>query len=176
MFILSKISLYALQIMILILAGIGTTKGLQYLASESYSPGDTPHAWFRLVVAEKDETTDDRISYNSYVWEDLVHPENRDPDLIFQLPEPTAKFEDTDGGHVTARILREDKGGQLIEIKRVKGDDETVNRYRATTDDITPLYFRRTSAGLAMRGFIVGFLLAGVAGVPLRKLLIPPTS
>jgi hypothetical protein len=172
---LSRISLYALQFFILLAVALGVTRGLQYMAAEEYAPGDTPHAWFRVVMAGPGDANGTGPSYTVQPWEEVAARQNDIQKPGFLLPESAGNLgQDKDGGHVSYRVIAEQDAEQVIEVKRVDSDYETISRYRATKEGITPLYFRRTSTGIAWRGFLVGFLVAGVAGIPLRRILIKP--
>jgi len=172
---LTRISLYSLQLFVLLAVGLGVTRGLQYMAAENYAPGDTPHNWFRVVMLAPGNANDSEPSYTVYPWKEVAAMNNNARAPAFLLPESAGNLgQDMDGGHVSFRVLTEQKAEQVIEVKRVDSDYEIISRYRATVGEITPLYFRRTSTGLALRGLLVGFLVAGVAGVPLRRILLKP--
>jgi hypothetical protein len=172
---LSRISLYSLQLFILLVVGLGVTRGLQYMAAEEYAAGDTPHDWFRVVMVTPGDAKGPGPSYAVYAWKEVKAMSNNTAGSGFLLPASAGSLgQDADGGHVSFSVLAEQKAGQVIEVKRVDSDYEVISRYRATAAGITPLYFRRTSTGLALRGLLVGFLVAGVAGIPLRRILIRP--
>lgn len=170
---LSRISLYSLQFFVLLAVGLGVTRGLQYMAAEKYAPGDTPHNWFRVVGVAPGDANDTEPSYTVYPWDRVEEINNAIQAPSFLLPEPAGNLgQDMDGGHVSFAVLTDGEAEQVIEVKRVIGDYETISRYRVTRDGIAPLSFRRTSTDIALRGFLVGFLVAGVAGIPLRRILI----
>jgi len=172
---LTKISLYSLQLFVLLAVGLGVTRGLQYLAAEDYAPGDTPHDWFRVVVAGPGDAEGAGPSYTAYPWKEVKAMPDNTRGRGFLLPEPAGNLgQDMDGGHVSFTVLHDQEAEQIIEVKRVDSDYEIISRYRATREGIMPLYFRRTSTGIALRGLLVGFLVAGVAGIPLRRILIKP--
>lgn len=172
---LSKISLYSLQLFVLLAVGLGVTRGLQYMAAEEYAPGDTPHDWFRIIMVTPGDANGTGPSYTVYQWKQVKAMDNNTQGQGFLLPEQVGNLgQDMDGGHVSFKVLADQEAGQVIEVKRVDSDYETISRYRATGKGVTPLYFRRTSTGIALRGFLVGFLVAGLAGIPLRRILRKP--
>jgi len=173
---LSKISLYSLQLFVLLAVGLGVTRGLQYMATEEYAPGDTPHDWFRVVMVAPGDANGIRPSYTVYPWKEMKAMRNINQGQVFLLPESAGNLgQDMDGGHVSFTVLAEQEAEQVIEVKRVDSDYETISRYRVTGEGLTPLYFRRASTGIALRGLLVGFLVAGVAGIPLRRILRKPS-
>jgi len=167
---LSRLSFISLQFFIVLVVGIGATKGLQYLASERYSPGDVPHDWFRVAVVEGIEANDKKSTYGLYPWRQLEEIRGRSPAPSFWLDKPAISFMDPDGEHVSLTVLAEKDHEQVVEVKRVNDSYETVNRYRVSREEIIPLYFRRTSTGIAGRGLIIGFLVSCLTFFPLRRM------
>jgi len=174
---LSKISFIAWLFFVFLLVGIGTTRGLQFLAGNWYRLGDTPHNWFMVVAMEQDETSDSESSYALYEWNMLGELKRRGAELNFRLPSPGDDFSDErQGWHARFKVMNENDLEQIIEVKMVDNDNETISRYRVTEDGILPLFSRRTSRGIAIRGFLIGFVVAGLSSIPLRHLLTLPDT
>lgn len=173
---LSKISFLFILLLVFLAVGIGVTKGLKYLAGETYGPGDTPHPWFMVAALDYSKPTPKGPSYALYPWDSLANIKKRIPAPGFRLPEPAGDFSDEKNNwHAEFTVLEETMEEQLVEVKRVDNDYETVGRYRVTGNEIiTPLYFRRTTSGIALRGFMAGFVVAALASLPLRALLAMP--
>lgn len=168
---LSRLSFISLQLFVVLVVGIGAAKGLRYLASERYSPGDVPHDWFRVAATEGIDTDEKMPTYGLYPWRRLEEIKARSPAPSFWLDKPAISFKSRDGEHVSLTVLAEKDHEQVIEIKRVDDSYETVNRYRVSRGEITPLYFRRTSTGIAGRGLLIGFIVSCLTFFPLRRML-----
>lgn len=173
---LGKISFLSLQLLIFLAVGLGVTKGLKYLAGETYGPGDAPHPWFQVAARDDSNPDTKGYSYTLVPWDSLSAVEKGAPGPGFRLPEPAGAFGNKqDNWHAEFTVLAETTEEQLIELRRVDNDYETVGRYRVIgKEGITPLSFRRTSSDIALRGFLVGFVVAALAGFPLRSLLTMP--
>ena len=61
-----KMSFFFLQGFIFIFVSLGVIKGLQHMASERYSPGDTPNSRFMVAVAGKKQDGDVKQPYAIY--------------------------------------------------------------------------------------------------------------
>lgn len=168
---LGKLSFFFLQGFIFIIISLGVVKGLQYMATERYSPGDPPHGRFLFAVAGQEEGNYAKRSYSVHQWTDLGAIRSQTPEPNFFLDEPEVVFQDSDGSHVLLKILARKEHEQEVEVRWVSQDDEIISRYRVTPEEIVPLYFRRVSLGLAKRGFILGFIVTFLTAVPLYRFL-----
>lgn len=168
---LGKLSFFFLQGFIFILISLGAIKGLQYMASESYSPGDSPHIRFMFAVADQKESGDVKQSYDIYQWKSLGEIKSHTPTPVFFLSEPKVVFQDREGAHVTLKILTREEHEQEVEVRWIGQDEEIISRYRVTQKEIIPLYFRRVTLGLAKRGYILGLIATFLSAVPLYRFL-----
>ena len=168
---LGKLSFFFLQGFIFIFISLGVIKGLQYMATERYSPGNTPHGRFLFAVVEQKEGDDEKRSYTIHQWESLRGITNQTPAPVFFLSEPEVVFQDRDGSHITLKILARKEHEQEVEVRWIDQEDEIISRYRVTQEGIVPLYFRRVSLGLSKRGYILGFIVTFLTAVPLYRFL-----
>jgi len=167
-----KMTFFFLQGFIFVFISIGVIKGLQYLASERYSPGDTPNDRFMFALAAgKKESGDGKPPYAIFEWKSLAEIKSHTPAPVFFLSQPEVSFQDRDGSHVTLRILAREEDDQFVQVRWVSQDDEIISRYRVTQEGIVPLYFRRVTLGLAARGYILGLIATFLSAVPLYRFL-----
>ena len=169
---LGNILFLFLQIIIFLLAAVGSVVGLPYLTAQKYSPGDTPDKWFRVVVVEENKTKVKGPVYNVYKWPELERLKKRIPSTTFLLPDSEFAFEPEERGeHEKFRVIQSSKDEQVVEVSWSGDDYATVSRYRADKTGVTPLYYRMSGIPQAMMGLLIGFVLAVLSAFPIRRLL-----
>ena len=141
------------------------------MATERYSPGDSPNSRFMVAVAGKKQAGDVQQPYAIYEWKSLEEVKSHTPAPVFFLSQPEVVFQDRDGSHVKLKILAREENEQVVEVRWISQDDEIISRYRVTQKGIVPLYFRRAALGLASRGYILGLIVTFLTAVPLYRFL-----